>query len=155
MPELSFEEKLILDLLSNSENGELPYKELNNACSEHFEGARLILKKLKEKGLVQYDGIIPGFNSIIKIIKPGMSNVKDPTWLTKSEDIGPLTEEALYILQILKENGGSMDYKELNRIFSEKYEGLRLILKNLKKGGYVDYDGGVIPSFSSTIKLLG
>ena len=46
----------------------LGYKELQSLCEEKFGGVRLILKKLKEKGVVAYEGEIPNFNSIIRLI---------------------------------------------------------------------------------------
>ena len=43
------------------------YKELQTLCQEEFEGVRLILKKLKEKGIVSYEGIIPGYSAEIEL----------------------------------------------------------------------------------------
>ena len=50
-------------------DGRLNYKVLQTLCQEEFEGVRLILKKLKEKGFVDYEGIIPGFSAQIVLIK--------------------------------------------------------------------------------------
>ncbi len=63
-----------------------------------------------------------------------------------------LTEDEKFLLQTLKDNGGKMDYKDLNNICSEKFEGVRLILKKLKGSGYVNYPG-VMPMFGSIIEL--
>ncbi|MBN1801643.1 MAG: hypothetical protein JW891_09075 [Candidatus Lokiarchaeota archaeon] len=63
MSELSEEEKFIFNILK--EKGSIKYPELQRLCEEKFEGVRLILKKMKEKGLVDYDGNIPGFSSEI------------------------------------------------------------------------------------------
>jgi uncharacterized membrane protein len=62
------QEKLILDTLK-AKGGKISYKELQSICENQFEGVRLILKKLKEKGYVTYDGPIPGFSAIIELIK--------------------------------------------------------------------------------------
>lgn len=64
---LSTEEKFIYDILA--ERGKIGYKELQELCAEEFEGVRLILKKMKEKGIVLFDGMIPGFSSEIELIK--------------------------------------------------------------------------------------
>ena len=64
-----------------------------------------------------------------------------------------ITDDEKYLLQTLKKNGGKMGYKELNNICSEKFEGVRLILKKLKGMGYVSYPG-VIPMFDSEITLV-
>ena len=67
MVELSAEEKFIIEKLQ--ENGrELNYKELQTLCQEEFEGVRLILKKLKEKQIISYEGVIPGYSAVIKLI---------------------------------------------------------------------------------------
>ena len=68
-PSLSEEERFILDAIKHhGENGtSIGYKALQEICADEFEGVRLILKKLKDKGLVMFDGMIPGFNSIISI----------------------------------------------------------------------------------------
>ena len=49
MEELSNEEKFILDQLKGN-GGKLNYRALQDLCAEEFEGVRLILKKMKEKG---------------------------------------------------------------------------------------------------------
>jgi len=67
MSELSPEEKFIYDILVD--RGKIGYKELQELCAEEFEGVRLILKKMKEKGIVLFDGMIPGFSSEIELIK--------------------------------------------------------------------------------------
>lgn len=66
--ELSSEEKFIYEILVERK-GKIGYKELQDLCAEEFEGVRLILKKMKEKGIVLFDGMIPGFSSEIELIK--------------------------------------------------------------------------------------
>jgi len=66
MSELSVEQKFIIEKLKEN-GGELNYKELQTLCQEEFEGVRLILKKLKEKQIVSYEGVIPGYSSEIKL----------------------------------------------------------------------------------------
>jgi len=67
---LSVEEKFILKAIKDSgENGNsISYKKLQDICADEFEGVRLILKKLKGKNLVDFEGIIPGFSSVITLI---------------------------------------------------------------------------------------
>jgi hypothetical protein len=66
---LSDEEKFILKMIK--EHGEmgqtLHYRKLQEYCADKFEGVRLILKKMKEKGLVDYSGMIPDFSAIISL----------------------------------------------------------------------------------------
>jgi len=66
MDELSVEEKFIIENLKEN-GGKLKYKELQMLCQEEFEGVRLILKKLKEKQLVSYEGVSPGYSAEIKL----------------------------------------------------------------------------------------
>jgi len=66
MVDLSVEEKFIIEKLKEN-GGDLNYKELQRLCQEEFEGVRLILKKLKEKQIVSYEGIIPGYSAEIKL----------------------------------------------------------------------------------------
>ena len=68
MTELTDEEKFIIEKLKEK-GGTLNYKELQILCEDQFEGVRLILKKLKEKEIVDYEGMIPGFSAEIKLIK--------------------------------------------------------------------------------------
>jgi hypothetical protein len=68
MTELTDEEKFIIEKLKEK-GGTLNYKELQILCEDQFEGVRLILKKLKEKVIVDYEGMIPGFSAEIKLIK--------------------------------------------------------------------------------------
>ncbi len=68
MSELTADEKFLLQTLKDNAS-KIGYKELNNICSEKFEGVRLILKKLKGLGYVSYDGVIPMFHSVIELIK--------------------------------------------------------------------------------------
>ncbi|MCG3218577.1 MAG: hypothetical protein KAR35_06205 [Candidatus Heimdallarchaeota archaeon] len=69
-------------------------------------------------------------------------------------NIDPIDAEAEYeeIIAVLKEHKGSLDYKTLNEIVSEKFEGVRLRLKTMKDKGLVDFEG-MVPSFSSMITL--
>ncbi len=67
LADLSHEEQFILDALKTA-GGAMNYKKLQDICANEFEGVRLILKKLKEKKLVDYEGSIPGFSAQIKII---------------------------------------------------------------------------------------
>jgi hypothetical protein len=68
MSELTHEEKFIIEKLKENK-GRLNYKELQTLCQDEFEGVRLILKKLKEKGLVDYEGMIPGFSAGIELVR--------------------------------------------------------------------------------------
>ena len=56
------------------------------------------------------------------------------------------------IMNVLEEHGGELDYKTLNEILANKFEGVRLRLKTMKEKGMVDFDG-IIPSFNSKIQL--
>ena len=68
MEQLSKEEQFIIEKLKEN-GGSLNYRKLQDLCAEEFEGVRLILKKLKEKGFVDYEGVIPGFSAEIKFMK--------------------------------------------------------------------------------------
>jgi len=68
MSELTQEEKFIIEKLKEN-SGQLNYKELQNLCQDKFEGVRLILKKLKEKTIVDYEGMIPGFSAQITLLR--------------------------------------------------------------------------------------
>ncbi len=67
MSEISIEEEFIIKKLEEN-GGKLNYKELQILCQEEFEGVRLILKKLKEKKIVTYEGVIPGYSAEIELI---------------------------------------------------------------------------------------
>jgi len=67
--DLTDDEKYLLQTLKNN-SGTMGYKELNNICGEHFEGVRLILKKLKGLGFVNYEGMMPMFDSVITLTNP-------------------------------------------------------------------------------------
>ncbi|MBD3353364.1 MAG: hypothetical protein GF364_17920 [Candidatus Lokiarchaeota archaeon] len=69
MSELKEEERFIVELLQKAEGNKMNYKEIQTACENEFEGVRLILKNLKTKGFVSYEGIIPGFQSEIELVK--------------------------------------------------------------------------------------
>ncbi|MBD3212506.1 MAG: hypothetical protein GF311_07845 [Candidatus Lokiarchaeota archaeon] len=66
MTDLSYEENFILKKLKEND-GSLGYKQLQELCANEFEGVRLVLKKMKEKGLVDFDGMIPGFSADITL----------------------------------------------------------------------------------------
>ena len=68
MVDLSVEEKFIIEKVKEN-GGDINYKELQALCQEEFEGVRLILKKLKEKQIVSYEGVIPGYSAEIKLIE--------------------------------------------------------------------------------------
>jgi len=68
MSEITVEEKFIVEKLKEK-GGRLNYKKLQILCEDEFEGVRLILKKLKEKGIVDYEGMIPGFSAEIMLLK--------------------------------------------------------------------------------------
>jgi len=68
MSNLSIEEEFIVKKLEEN-GGKLDYKELQRLCQEEFEGVRLILKKLKDKNLVTYEGIIPDYSAEIELKK--------------------------------------------------------------------------------------
>ena len=68
MSELTEEENFIITKLKEK-GGKLNYKELQTLCQDEFEGVRLILKKLKEKTIVDYEGTIPGFSAEIELLR--------------------------------------------------------------------------------------
>jgi len=68
MSEFTHEEEFIIQKLKENK-GKLNYKQLQTLCQDEFEGVRLILKKLKEKGIVDYEGMIPGFSAEIELIR--------------------------------------------------------------------------------------
>lgn len=68
MSELTHEEKFIIEKLKEK-GGKLNYRELQTLCQDEFEGVRLILKKLKEKELVKYEGVIPDFSAEIELVR--------------------------------------------------------------------------------------
>lgn len=69
MSQLSEEERFIIEQIKTqgNEGVAINYRKLQDLCAEKFEGVRLILKKLKEKGIVDYEGMIPGYNDNIKL----------------------------------------------------------------------------------------
>ena len=69
MSDLSEEERFILNaIVDHGENGEIGYKQLQEICGDEFEGVRLILKKMKSKDLVSFEGMIPAYSAVIKKI---------------------------------------------------------------------------------------
>ncbi len=149
------EEGFILKTLSES-GGEMSFKALNEACADHFEGCRIILKKLKEQGFVDYEGVVPSISGTIHFIKnpEERERVAEKARAMEARSFGgPKGDAQFTVVKILREHGGRMKYSELNVIFSEKYEGLRLVLKKMKDAGSVEYDGDM-PGTTSSIKLL-
>jgi hypothetical protein len=65
--DLSENEKFVINLLKEQESKTMSYKDMQDACEDTFEGLRLVLKALKEKGVVNFDGPMPGFSSEIKL----------------------------------------------------------------------------------------
>ena len=66
----STEEEFILNAIrENGVDGKFEYKQLQDLCANQFEGVRLILKKLKEKGLVDFEGSVPGLKSLINLLE--------------------------------------------------------------------------------------
>ena len=68
MSEFTHEEEFIIQKLKENKS-RMNYKQLQTLCQDEFEGVRLILKKLKEKGIVDYEGMIPGFSAEIELIR--------------------------------------------------------------------------------------
>ncbi len=68
MSELSEEENFIIAKLKEN-NRRLGYKALQELCADEFEGVRLILKKMKDKGIVSFEGMIPGFSAEITLMR--------------------------------------------------------------------------------------
>lgn len=68
MSELTHEELFIIEKLKEN-GGKMSYKELQALCEEKFEVVRLILKKLKKKTYVEYEGVIPSFSAEIELLQ--------------------------------------------------------------------------------------
>jgi hypothetical protein len=66
--DLTEHEHFILALLKSNDN-KMNYRQIQMACENEFEGVRLVLKNLKEKGFVSFEGSIPGFSSDIELIR--------------------------------------------------------------------------------------
>jgi hypothetical protein len=132
------------------------FKELNEKCADKFEGCRIILKKLKEQGLVSFDGAVPAFSGKIKLVKEGdrslaLKRVKEENAPTTTSRGAP-TDATLAILKLLKEKGGSLTYKEIIGQLGEHFEGLRLVLKKMKDQDRIDFEGD-LPNPPTVIKL--
>lgn len=69
-------------------------------------------------------------------------------------EMEPIDYQSEYeeILKVLQEHGGKLDYKTLNEILADKFEGIRLRLKTMKEKGLVNFEG-IVPSFNSTIRI--
>ena len=48
--------------------GTAGYKEIQSHCEDMFEGVRLLLKKMKSMGIIEYEGMMPMFDSVIKLV---------------------------------------------------------------------------------------
>ncbi len=72
MTDFSKEEEFVIKSIKEKgkDGKSIGYKDLQKICENEFEGVRLILKKLKEKGIVDFEGQIPGFNAEILLLKP-------------------------------------------------------------------------------------
>ncbi len=152
---VSKEEGFILKALSES-GGEMSFKQLNERCADKFEGCRLILKKLKEQGFVDYEGVVPPISGKIRFIAnpDERARVAEKARTASAAAFGgPKGDAQFTVIKILRDHGGKMKYSELNTIFSEKYEGLRLVLKKMKETGSVDFDGDM-PGTTAVVKLL-
>lgn len=66
--DISWEEDFIIKRLKEN-NNKMGYRALQSISEEQFEGLRLILKKLKEKGVIDYEGNIPGFSADITLLR--------------------------------------------------------------------------------------
>jgi len=66
MENLSEGEKFIFESLKNN-NGILSYKAIQELCKEKVGGVRLVLKKMKEKNIIDYEGEIPSLSAEIKL----------------------------------------------------------------------------------------
>jgi C-terminal processing protease CtpA/Prc len=151
---VSKEESFILDTLAKNA-GSMPFKKLNEICSSKFEGARIMLKHLKEQGYVDFDGNLPGFQATIQLIREEeredariRAQPIDVQERLIAQKVGGREKQA--ILKIIEDNGDSIAYNDLNEIYSKTYEGLRIQLKGLKEKALVDFDGD-IPGFDSVI----
>lgn len=132
------------------------FKDLNEKCADKFEGCRIILKKLKEQGLVSFDGAVPAFSGKIKLVKEAdralaLKRVKEESAPTTQAHGAP-TDATLAVLKLLKEKGGSISYKEIITQLGEHFEGLRLVLKKMKDQGRIDFDGD-LPNPPTIIKM--
>ena len=68
--EPSEEEKLkIIIAFLQDHNGTAGYKAIQSHCENLFEGVRLTLKKMKEQGLIEYEGMMPMFDTVLKLKK--------------------------------------------------------------------------------------
>ncbi|NMC06786.1 MAG: hypothetical protein GYA24_16330 [Candidatus Lokiarchaeota archaeon] len=149
------EEQFILKTLADNK-GEMGFKELNEKCADKFEGCRIILKKLKEQGLVSFDGAVPAFSGKIKLVKEAdralaLKRVKEENAPTTQAHGAP-TDATLAVLKLLKEKGGSASYKDIISQLGEHFEGLRLILKKMKDQDRIDYEGD-LPNSPTIIKM--
>jgi hypothetical protein len=151
----SKEEDFILKVLAKTKTGEMGFKELNEKCAEHFEGCRIILKKLKEQGLVAFEGAVPAFGAKIKLVRLEDRDLAIKKAKSESSPSiiagGDIGDAMLAILQLLKDNGGNMLYKDMNDTLSERFPGLRLTLKKMKQQERIDYDGD-IPTNATEIR---
>ena len=68
---MSKDEQFVIETIQQKGKGgtEIAYKTLQDLCADKFEGVRLVLKKLKEKGIVDFEGSIPGFSATITLLR--------------------------------------------------------------------------------------
>ena len=66
--EVSSVEHFLIKLLKENSN-KMIYRAVQNACEDKFEGVRLILKKMKTKGIVDFEGPVPGFSGEITLLR--------------------------------------------------------------------------------------
>ena len=67
------EEKIqtVIDMIKeHGEDGKrIGYKQLQELCGDLFEGVRLLLKNMKGKNIIDYEGMIPGFSAVITLLE--------------------------------------------------------------------------------------
>lgn len=68
LQEITKEEKIVALYLSEN-NKKLSYRKLLELCEDKLDGLRLILKKMKEKGIIEYEGMMAGFSSEITLVR--------------------------------------------------------------------------------------
>ncbi len=71
--EPSEEEKAEFVIKVIKEHGEdgksIPYKKLQDLCADEFEGVRLLLKRMKSEGTLDFPGMMPMFTDDIVLLK--------------------------------------------------------------------------------------
>ena len=64
LQEVTKEERIVALYLSENDK-KLDYRKLLELCEDKLDGLRLILNKMKEKGIIDYEGMMAGFSSKI------------------------------------------------------------------------------------------